>query len=125
MQGQETILLVEDDPATLKMGKRILEKFGYQVMIASLPSEAIHLAREHDCKIDLLVTDVIMPEMNGRELVKHLTSLCPGLKHLFMSGYTGNVIARHGVLDEGENFIQKPFSMQSLAAKIREVLESE
>ena len=125
VQGHETILLVEDDPATLEMGSRMLERFGYHVLSASTPGEAIRLAKERDCKVNLVITDVIMPEMNGRDLVKHLTSLCPGIKHLFMSGYSGNVIARHGVLDEDENFIQKPFSMQDLAAKIREVLENE
>ncbi len=120
MPGHETILLVEDDPQALEIGKRMVERLGYRVLTAAAPGEAVRVAREHAHEIDLLITDVIMPEMNGLDLVKNLAPLCPGLKHLFMSGY-----ALHGVLDEGENFIQKPFSMQTLAAKMREVLESE
>ena len=81
------------------------------------------MAREHQGEIDLLVTDVVMPEMNGRDLAKNLISLYPDLKRLFMSGYTANVIAHHGVLDEGVCFIQKPFSIEELSAKVREALD--
>jgi DNA-binding NtrC family response regulator len=87
------------------------------------PGEALRLAREHRGAIDLLVTDVVMPEMNGRDLAKNLMSLYPHLKRLFMSGYTANVIAHHGVLDEGVYFIQKPFSIDDLSAKVRESLD--
>ena len=89
---------------------------------ANTPGEAIALAKEHAGRIQLLMTDVVMPEMNGRDLSSRVLSLCPNLKRLFMSGYTADVIANQGVLDEGVNFIEKPFSMQDLAAKVHEVL---
>ena len=116
---------MEDEPAILKMTRMMLEKLGYTVLAARTPGEAIRLAEEHAGEIHLLMTDVVMPEMNGRDLARTLLSLYPDLKRLFMSGYTANVIAHHGVLDEGVHFIQKPFSMKDLAAKVREVLESE
>jgi YesN/AraC family two-component response regulator len=95
---------------------------GYTILSAGTPGEAIQLAREFVGEIDLLLTDVVMPEMNGRDLAKNLLSIRPGLKRLFVSGYTANMIAHHGVLDEGVNFLQKPFSIEALAAKVREVL---
>ena len=123
-RGSETILLVEDDPLILNMVKHMLEKFGYFVLAASTPGEATRIANERSGKVALLLTDVVMPEMTGRDLEKRLTAICPELKCLFMSGYTGDVIAHHGILDEGVNFIEKPFSMQELGAKVREVLDS-
>ena len=123
LQGQETILLVEDEPAILQMTTRMLAGLGYTVQAANTPGEAIRLAREHAGEIHLLMTDVVMPEMNGRDLAKNLLSLYPRLKRLFMSGYTADIIAHRGVLDEGVYFIQKPFSVNDLAAKVREVLE--
>jgi len=122
--GHETILLVEDEMAILKMAARMLERLGYQVITAKTPGEAIHLAQEHAGGIHLLVTDVVMPEMNGRDLAKSILSIYPNLKRLFMSGYTANVIAHHGILDEKENFIQKPFYREQLCAKVREVLDA-
>jgi CheY-like chemotaxis protein len=122
--GHETILLVEDEAAILEITRLMLEKLGYQVLTAATPGEAIRQAREHAGEIHLLITDVVMPEMNGPELADKLLSLYPGLRSLFMSGYTGNVIAHHGILGDGINFIQKPFLKQTLAAKVREVLES-
>lgn len=122
-RGHETILLVEDEPAILRMTTMMLERTGYKVLAAGTPGEAIALAREHAGDIHLLMTDVVMPEMNGRDLAKNLLSLYPDLKRLFMSGYTANVIAHHGVLDEGVQFIQKPFAKQDLAVKVREVLD--
>jgi YesN/AraC family two-component response regulator len=94
------------------------------VLAADTPGEAIRLAREHIGEIQLLITDVIMPEMNGRDLANNLQSLYPRLKCLFMSGYTADAIAYQGVLEEGVHFIQKPFSVKNLAAKVREVLDS-
>jgi signal transduction histidine kinase/CheY-like chemotaxis protein len=121
----ETILLVEDDDAILKLGKRILEELGYRVLSASSPGEARRIAKEHAGDITLLITDVIMPEMNGRELSENLQSFYPDLKILFMSGYTANVIAHRGVLDEDLFFISKPFSKREMAVKIREVLDDD
>jgi CheY-like chemotaxis protein len=121
-QGQETILLVEDEPSILSLSQRILERLGYRVLVARTPGEALRLAREHDGEIHLLLTDVVMPEMNGRDLARNLLRQFPNLKRLFMSGYTANVIAHHGVLDPGVDFIQKPFSVQALADKVREAL---
>ncbi len=122
IRGNETILLVEDEPAILDMVKEMLETFGYQVLASPTPNLAIRISKEYSDEIHLLITDVVMPEMTGWDLSKKLTSLYPGLKCLFMSGYMENVIAHHGVLDEGVNFIQKPFSRQALATKVREIL---
>jgi PAS domain S-box-containing protein len=121
--GYETILLVEDEPMILDIAVNILKRQGYTVMAAATPGEAIRLAREHDGEIHLLMTDVVMPEMNGKDLANNLLSLYPKLKCLFMSGYTADVIAHHGVLNEGVDFIQKPFSVRALAVKVREVLD--
>ena len=103
----------------------MIRRLGYTVLTAENPNDALQDASEYDGTIDLLITDVVMPEMNGRDLASQLTVSQPGLKILYMSGYTANVIAHHGVLDEGVQFIQKPFSMKDLAVKVREVLEQE
>ena len=121
--GQETVLLVEDEPAILRTTKAMLERLGYVVLGASTPGEAIRLAEARSGEINLLLTDVVMPEMNGRDLAKNLLSLYPNLKRLFMSGYTDNIIAHHGVLHEGTGFIQKPFTMKDISAKVRKVLD--
>ena len=122
--GNETILLVEDEQTILNMIAKLLHRLGYTVLIAGSPSEAIRLADKHFGGIDLLLTDVIMSEMNGRILMEKLTAKQPGIKCLYMSGYTTNVISHHGVLDEGVNFIQKPFTRKDLAEKIRQILGS-
>ncbi len=121
--NRQVILLVEDESAILKMTTLMLEGLGYTVIAASTPGEAIRLAREYEGQIDLLITDVIMPEMNGRDLARNIISIFPEISRLFMSGYTADVIAHHGVLDAGVHFIQKPFSMNALAAKILEALD--
>jgi PAS domain S-box-containing protein len=118
----ETVLIVEDEPAMLAMGKVMLEELGYTVLGAADPGQALRLAHEHTGDIHLLMTDVVMPRMNGRDLAERFMPGKPGMKCLFMSGYTANVIAHHGVLDEGVHFIQKPFSMKDLGAKVREAL---
>jgi two-component system, cell cycle sensor histidine kinase and response regulator CckA len=123
-RGIETILLVEDEPMILDITTTMLELQGYTILAAATPSEALRLAREQAGAIHLLMTDVVMPEMNGRDLAEKLLALYPDLKLLFMSGYTANVIAHHGVLDEGVHFIQKPFSLKDLAAKVRETLNT-
>jgi PAS domain S-box-containing protein len=122
--GSETILLVEDEPAILRVSLMMLEHFGYTVLTASTPGEAIRLAEFYPGRIDLLLTDVIMPEMNGRDLAKKLRARDPRLKHLFMSGYSANVIADWGVLDASVHFLQKPFSMNELGSKVRQALGS-
>jgi PAS domain S-box-containing protein len=119
----ETVLLVEDDLPILKLARKILDGLGYTVLIAGTPGEALGLAEKHTGEIHLLVTDVIMPEMNGRELAERLQSLCPGLKYLFMSGYTANAIAHRNVLEKGVHFIQKPFSKAELARSVRKALD--
>jgi PAS domain S-box-containing protein len=123
MRGQETVLLVEDDPSLLQLTKRMLEKQGYRVLAAATPGEAIRLGKEHAGGIQLLITDVVMPEMNGQDLVSTLHSVDPNLAHLFISGYTADVMAHNGALPEGFCFLQKPFSRRGLAAKVREVLD--
>lgn len=121
----ETIMIVEDEVAVLNLSRAMLEKFGYTVLTASAPSEAIHMAKTHGVLIDLLITDVVMPEMNGRDLSEQLHIINPKIKTLFMSGYTANVIAHRGILDEGVHFIHKPFSTNDFAVKVREVLEQQ
>lgn len=123
-RGAESILLVEDEPAILEITAQMMEALGYAVRKAHAPAEALRVAEECGDRLQLLVTDVVMPEMNGRELAKKLLSLHPRLKCLFMSGYTADIIARNGMLEGALHFIQKPFSKQTLAAKLREVLDS-
>ncbi len=122
--GQETILLVEDEQDILKLSKLMLENKGYEVLAASSPSEAIRIATEYKGAVHLLLTDVVMPEMNGRDLSKQLLQVWPNLKILFMSGYTADVIALHGVLDGSVNFIQKPFSFNVLAKTVHKLLKT-
>jgi CheY-like chemotaxis protein len=121
-RGRETILLAEDEPVILEMTANMLEHFGYTVLTAGTPQEAIHKAKEHQGSIHLLMTDVVMPEMNGRDLAQNILNLYPDIRCLFMSGYTADIIAHQGVLNEGVYFIQKPFSMSKLADKVREAL---
>jgi len=123
ISGDETILVVEDATEILNMVKIMLEGQGYHVLAANSPEAAIQSASEFDGKIHLLITDVVMPVMNGKDLARKLLAFQPGLKHLFISGYTANVIAHHGILDEGVHFLQKPFSRRELAVKVREILD--
>ena len=120
--GTETVLLVEDEIGLLQLGRRLLERLGYVVIAANGPKQALAAAVEFEGKIDLLITDVIMPDMNGRDLWLRLKELRPGLRSVFMSGYTADVIAHHGALEEGVHFLQKPFTMDGLATRIREAL---
>lgn len=121
--GRETILLVEDEQAILDMTEKMLLHLGYTVLAASTPHKAIEIASQHSGVIDMVLTDVVMPRMNGWNLSQQLMLLQPKMKPLFMSGYTANVIAHQGVLDEGVRFIEKPFSQQALGRKIREILD--
>jgi PAS domain S-box-containing protein len=120
----ETLLVVEDEPTILTLNKVMLEQLGYVVLAAGSPDEALQLAEARRNDIRLLITDVIMPEMNGRVLSRLVATCCPGIKTLFMSGYTANVIAHRGVLDEGVCFIAKPFATRELAVKVHEMLHS-
>ena len=121
----ETVLIVEDEPSVLAMSQEMLEKLGYFALTARTPGEALQKAQESGGKISLLVTDVIMPEMNGRELAEKLLDSHPELKVLYMSGYTANVIAQPGVTDEEICFIQKPFTFKDFAEKVRAALDHE
>jgi PAS domain S-box-containing protein len=118
----QTVLLVEDEPAILRMGQAMLERLGYKVLAAVAPAEALRIVEAHGGDIDLVVTDVVMAGMNGRDLADRVRTLCPDIRILFISGYTADVIAHRGVLEEGVNFLQKPFSMEDLGARVREVL---
>ncbi|RJP74685.1 MAG: response regulator, partial [Desulfobacteraceae bacterium] len=122
-RGTETVLLVEDEQPILKLGQAVLERFGYTVLPARTPGEAQVFAERHPGPIHLLITDVVMPQMNGRDLWKKIAAVRPEIRTLYMSGYTADVIAHHGVLEEGVHFLQKPFSIQALAAKVREMLD--
>jgi len=122
--GHETVLLVDDQQVLLKSTTRILERAGYHVLPASTPEAALRIAREHPGEIHLLVTDVVMPGMNGQELAEAVLAKRPDTRRLFMSGYTADIIARHGVLDDGVSFLQKPFAGVHLTAKVREALDS-
>ncbi|HQO38891.1 MAG TPA: PAS domain S-box protein [Spirochaetota bacterium] len=117
--GTETILLVEDEQMLLDMTGSMLEDLGYSVIATSSPENAVKIAIQYGKKINLLMTDVIMPSINGRDLSLRILDVIPGLARLFMSGYTADVIAHHGVLEEGVHFIQKPFSLNDLSARVR------
>lgn len=121
--GHETILLVEDERAILALAQSMLQRLGYTVIPAATPGEAIRLAESHPDPIELLLTDIVMPEMNGRDLVLLLTRRYRGLKHLYMSGYAADLISPDDLMREGKNFIQKPFGMKELAAKVRQALD--
>lgn len=117
-----TVLLVEDSSTLLSMTAKMLEHLGHRVITASTPDEALRVAKDNDRGVQLLLTDVIMPEMNGKDLSKVLSSIYPGLMTLFMSGYTADIIAPHGVLEKGIHFIQKPFVLKELSTKINELM---
>ncbi len=124
-KGDETILFVEDDDLVRKLNLKILKQLGYSVIHAENGKSAVETAKSHDGEIDLLITDVIMPEMNGDELASKISEIQPGIKVLFTSGYTEDVISPHGILEEGAQFIGKPYKPQELAEKIRELLDAE
>ncbi len=123
--SSELILLVEDDPAILTLTERVLKKLGYRVITAGSPVIAVDIAKKQSQPVDILLTDVIMPELNGRDLANLLKDIYPDLKVLFMSGYTSNVIVHRGVLDKDVFLLQKPFTRKDLAAKLEEVLSSD
>jgi two-component system, cell cycle sensor histidine kinase and response regulator CckA len=122
-EGAETILLVEDEEAVRNLTGEALEIFGYKVLKAASPGEAIALSRDHSDYIHLLLTDVILPQMDGKSLFDVIRRERPDIKALFMSGYTENFIVHHGVLDPEVNFIPKPFVIEGLGHKVREILD--
>lgn len=120
--GSESVLVVEDEPSVLRVTSILLDSLGYRVIAAAGPVEALRLAREHRGELDLLMTDLVMPEMNGRELARQVQGLYPRTRCLFVSGYTADVITHRGILEPGVHFLAKPFTRVELAAKLREVL---
>jgi CheY-like chemotaxis protein len=123
LKGDETILLAEDAPQVRHLARTYLKKLGYVLLEAENGHEVLAVAAEHDGPIHLLLTDVVMPNMNGNELYRKMVGEYPHLKVLYISGYTDSVIAHRGVLDNDVNFLQKPFDLHGLASKVREVLE--
>jgi two-component system, cell cycle sensor histidine kinase and response regulator CckA len=122
--GSETVLVVEDSKSVRDIARRVLERQGYRVLDASLASDALRVATASDGPIHLLLTDVIMPEMSGRVLAEKFAALQPKSKVLYMSGYTDDAVIRHGVLRATTAFLQKPFTAEALAKRVREVLDS-
>jgi len=120
--GHETILLVEDEASLRELAKELLEEMGYTVLAAASPGEALAVCEKHAGAIDLLLTDVIMPVMSGKELSERIGSLKPGIKVLFTSGYTADVIAHRGVLEPDVRFLAKPFTLEALAREVRGAL---
>ncbi len=123
LAGSETVLIVEDEPQILLLAKRILEHYGYKTVGAGSPGRALSLLKKHRGPLHLLLTDVIMPNMTGPELKARVEALYPGIKSVFMSGYTAEVIAQRGLLDKRLAFIQKPFTVQDLAGMVRRLLD--
>lgn len=124
ISGSETVLLVEDDTMVRKMTEVTLQELGYTVFVAAGPEEALSLFATEQNRVDLLITDVVMPQMNGKDLYNKLQAIKHDLKVLYMSGYTENVIVNHGVLNKGVQFISKPFHMLELSHKIRDTLQA-
>ncbi|EKD37564.1 MAG: PAS/PAC sensor hybrid histidine kinase, partial [uncultured bacterium] len=123
-RGFETVLVAEDNEMVRTLACSMLESLGYRVLSAENPDRCIDLVKKHQGTINLLLTDVVMPRMNGKDLYDRLHRMRPDMKVIFMSGYTSNVIGHHGVLDQGTHFIQKPFSIHTLSEKVRLVLDS-
>ena len=124
LQGTETVLLVEDEITILELAKKVLTNFGYTVLCAQSPEEAIELARHHSDGIQLMITDVVMPIMNGLELKEQIIKIIPDIMTIFMSGYTSDVIIHHGILEGEVHYLPKPFSVEGLGAKVRDVLDN-
>jgi two-component system cell cycle sensor histidine kinase/response regulator CckA len=123
-RGTETILLVEDDPQLLQLSSSVLAHCGYKILAASGPEEGLEICKANHRDIRLLVTDVVMPRMNGRQLAEQIQQVSPNVKVLYISGYTSNAIVHYGVLDPGLWFLPKPFTLSALVAKVRDVLDS-
>jgi PAS domain S-box-containing protein len=124
LHGSETILLVEDEERVRVLARSILRKYGYTVLDAQSPGDAFLLCEQHDTAIDLLLTDVVMPRMSGRELAERLLQIRPAMRVLYMSGYTDDAIMRHGILESSLAFLQKPITPEALVRKVREVMDA-
>jgi CheY-like chemotaxis protein len=122
-RGSETILLVEDDDQVRRLVSRILEKHGYHVLDASTPREALRLANQRAQRLHLLITDVVMPQMNGRELAERVRALRPDVEILYMSGYSEHLLDKNGVLEAGLNFLPKPITPAALTQAVRALLD--
>jgi DNA-binding NtrC family response regulator len=123
LRGDDTILVVEDNEEVRKVTARILKMQGYRILEASNEDDAFSIGDQHDGPIHLIVTDIVMPKMHGPELAKHLSSSYPEMKVIYMSGHVENVISHHGILEKGMEYIQKPFTINGLVRKAREVLD--
>jgi CheY-like chemotaxis protein len=123
LEGTETILLVEDEPNVRRVARKFLQKQGYTVLETGQPKQALPICQAHDGEIDLLITDVIMPDMSGRELAEHLGRMYANLKVLYISGYANEALNQQGLLGTGIAFLEKPFSSEALARSVREALD--
>jgi two-component system cell cycle sensor histidine kinase/response regulator CckA len=123
LSGSEIVLIVEDDTSIRKLAQKSLQPHGYRVLVAENGEDALRISKEHEGTIDLMITDVVMPKMGGKETAERLKTLHPQMKVIYMSGYTDDAIVHHGVLAPGLNFLEKPFSPGGLAHKVREVLD--
>jgi len=122
-RGSETILIVEDEEDVLTLSGRILSRQGYTVLETTNGSEALRICKEEKQPIHLILTDVVMPQMSGRELIERCREVRQDFKAIYMSGYTDNTVTHHGILERGMNYIQKPFTVDGLIRKVREVLD--
>jgi len=125
LSGSETVLIVEDDDSLRKLARKTLQHHGYKILEAENGEGALRICKEHEGPIQLMITDVVMPKMGGKETAERLQPLHPQMKVIYMSGYTDDAIVHHGVLAPGLNFIEKPFTLEGLARKVREVLDAE
>ncbi|MFN2387385.1 MAG: response regulator [Thermoanaerobaculia bacterium] len=123
-RGSETVLLVEDEPAVQAVVLKILARYGYKALVASTPEQALQVRSEYPGTIDLLLSDVVLPQMSGREVATAVARRRPGIRVLYISGYTDDAIVQHGILEPGTAFLQKPFTPHALSRKVREVLDA-
>ena len=123
-QSKSKILVVDDEPIVLSLTRQMLEECGVHVIEAGSGQEALEICEQGDCRIDLLMTDVVMPGMSGRELAERLATLLPSLKVLFTSGYTNDAVIKHGISETSQNFLQKPFTFEGLSKKVRDIIDN-
>src|SRR5262249_14745388 len=121
LKGSETVLLVEDETELRTLARSILSSYGYKVLEAVNGEDALQKASAHSGRIDLMITDVVMPKLGGRELARKLVAMRPEMKVIFMSGYDSDAVSKHGVLQAGTDYLEKPFSVEILLRKVREI----